>query len=123
MEGAITVIGEIESPYTSTGSAYYDELLKHPDPDNPYLFGGVSLAPTILYRLIDTVDRVPVVLAEGKLVRAKTDEDILANCSVTADELETMLTTGSCRAPKLDEVLNFLGMKAVTIPSEIVFAQ
>ena len=96
-------------------------IYSNPDPNDPYTFNGISRAPEIYDRVFNTADDVKTHIAQAKVTRRMTDEDIMASTELSRESLDQLVYHGRGSLRDFLAVIDALGVRAVTIPTSIIF--
>lgn len=95
----------------------------NPDADDPYMFNGVSYAPERYDRVFNTSDDVIGHIAQAKITRRMSDEDIIAKTGLSTKSLARLCKQGEGSLRDFLSVTEALGIRAVVIPTSIIFGE
>lgn len=93
-----------------------DRMFVNPDPVDPYRFNGVSYAPRVMDRVMRTPEDVVRVMAQAKVVRSMSTDDVARAARVARDEVAKLERSGIGKTASLLAVMKALGVNPVTVP-------
>ena len=98
-------------------------MYSNPDADDPYMFNGISYAPEHYDRIFSNPYDVIKHIAQAKITRCMSDEDIIARTGIPTESLARLTKRGAGNLRDFLSVTEALGVRAIVIPDTIIFGE